>query len=154
MAAGLLRSAMGTARGLVLRLWLVLEFLYWRGEDGYAPPPELIRKDTLLDAAKLVAEYIMPMAERTYGDAAYTVVDRNTATLARWIAKGRPTEVHVRQLQRNVRLPGLNTAEAIHDACNALVEAGWLEQPPRAGGQQGRAREAYPVSPRLKEVLP
>jgi Protein of unknown function (DUF3987) len=125
-AAGLLRSAMGKARGLVLRLSLVLEFLYWCAEDGYKAPPESIRKDSLLAAAKLVAEYIMPMAERTYGDAACTTVDRNTTTLARWIADKRPAAVHVREMQRNVRLPGLTTAEAIHGACAALVEAAWL----------------------------
>jgi hypothetical protein len=47
----------------------------------------------LLAAARLVSEYVMPMAERTYGDAACTVVDRNTATLARWIERcSRPSD--------------------------------------------------------------
>jgi hypothetical protein len=57
---------------------------------------------------------------------ACTTVDRNTTTLARWIADKRPAAVHVREMQRNVRLPGLTTAEAIHGACAALVEAAWL----------------------------
>jgi 5S rRNA maturation endonuclease (ribonuclease M5) len=152
MAAGLMRSAMGKARGLVLRLSLVLEYLYWCAEDGFAAPPETIPESTLLAAAKFVAEYVMPMAERTYGDAACTTADRDTATLARWIARERPTEIHVRHMQRKVRLPGLTTASAIHAACAALIEAGWLGQP-AGGGFRQKPQGVYPVSPRLREVL-
>jgi hypothetical protein len=148
-AAGLMRSAMGKARGLALRLSLVLEYLYWCAEDGYTAPPEVIRESTLLAAVKFVTEYVMPMAERTYGDAACTTADRNTATLARWIARERPDEIHVRNMLREVRLPGLTTADAIHAACKALIEAGWLEWPASVGFQQRKR-----VSPRLKEVLP
>jgi hypothetical protein len=49
-----------------------------------------------------------------YGDAACPEA-RNLTTLARWIAKQRPNAVHVRDIQRNIRLPGLVTADAIHD---------------------------------------
>jgi hypothetical protein len=153
-AAGLMRSAIGKARGLALRLSLVLAYLHWCAEDGYDAPPEFIGEAALLAAAKFVSEYVMPMAERTYGDAACTNTDRNTATLARWIAKERPSEIHVRDMQRKIRLPGLTTADAIHAACKALIEAGWLGQPTASKGFQQRGKEAYPVSPRLKEVLP
>lgn len=152
-AAGLSNSAIGKARGLVLRLSLVLEYLHWCAEDGYSASPEVIGEHTLLAAIKFVGEYVMPMAERTYGDAACPKMDRSTATLARWIAKAKPEEVHVRDLQRKVRLQGLTKADDIHAACRALVESGWLGQPLKAG-QQEKKREAYPVSPRLKEVLP
>jgi hypothetical protein len=152
-AAGLSNSAIGKARGLVLRLSLVLEYLHWCAEDGYSASPEVIGEHTLLAAIKFVGEYVMPMAERTYGDAACPKMDRSTATLARWIAKAKPEEVHVRDLQRKVRLQGLTKADDIHAACRALVESGWLGLPLKAG-QQEKKREAYPVSPRLKEVLP
>jgi hypothetical protein len=151
-AGGLMRSALGKARGLALRLSLVLEHLYWCAEGGYSAPPSVIKEDTMIAAEKFVGEYAMPMAERTYGDAACTVLDRNTATLARWIAKTRPEEVHVRHLQRKVHLPGLRAAEEIHASCKALVEIGWLTPAPGRGGQQ-HGREAYPVSPRLKDAL-
>jgi len=74
--AGLMRSAMGKARGLALRLSLVLEHLYWSAEDGYSAPPDVIEESTLLAAARFVSEYAMPMAERTYGDAAMTPARR------------------------------------------------------------------------------
>jgi hypothetical protein len=151
-AGGLMRSTIGKARGLTLRLSLLLAYLWWCAKDGCEAPPGEISEQAFLAAAKLVAEYFLPMAERVFGDAACPASDRNAATLARWIARERPTEVHVRHLQREVRLPGLSTADAIHAACKMLVEAGWLGEP-RTGGFQQRGRAAYPVSPRLSEAL-
>jgi hypothetical protein len=90
----------------------------------------------------------MPMAEKIYGDAATRPEDRNAATLARWIRKTKPTEVHVRQMQRVVRLPGLGDAAAIHTAAGVLVDAGWLILP-KAGEFQHRSRASYPVNPRV-----
>ncbi|MCL2430492.1 MAG: YfjI family protein [Alphaproteobacteria bacterium] len=150
---GLTRSAVGKARGLVLRLSLVFQYLRWCGEDGYAAPPATIGEDALVAAAKFVSEYVLPMAERTYGDAKRPEVEHNAATLARWVAGQRPDVVHVRHVQRNVRLPGLVTADAIHTACRELIEAGWLRKPAGGTGFQQRGAKAYPVSPRLIDLL-
>ena len=88
-AGGLMRSAFGKARGLALRLSLVLEYLWWcGGEDGMAPPPTVDVRGAFLAAARLVADYLMPTAERVYGDAAAPKADRDAATLARWISRG------------------------------------------------------------------
>jgi hypothetical protein len=151
-AGGPLRSALGKARGQVLRLALVLELLWWCGEDGMAPPPADVGLRALAAAALLIGDYFMPMAERVYGDAAATERERGAATLARWITKTRLREVHVRHLQREVRLPGLRTAEQIRAAAEVLVEADWL-CPPAAGTEFGqRGRVAYPVNPRVWEM--
>jgi hypothetical protein len=152
-AGGLMRSAYGKARGLALRLSLVLEYLWWCAEAGMAPPPAMISQAAFLAAARLVSDYLMPMAERVYGDAAARTEDRNAATLARWLIKNHPTEVHVRHLQREVRLPDVGTAEAIHAAARVLVEAGWL-LPPETSGVPGRPKAAYRVNPRLWETKP
>ena len=48
----------------------------------------------------LISDYFMQMAEGVYGDAAATERERGAATLARWIFRERPTERHVRRLQR------------------------------------------------------
>lgn len=146
-AGGLFVSALGKARGLALRLALVIEYLWWAG-GGTGREPNSISDAAFLAAAALVGNYLMPMAERMYGDASATRATKNAATLARWIIKHRPPEVHVRTLQREVRLPGLGEAESIHEACNALIEAGWLYAPPR-GGRDGRARAAYAVRPEV-----
>ena len=115
-------------------------------------PPVTISEAAFAAAVHLVADHLMPMAERVYGDAAVRPEDRNAATLARWIVKERAQEVHVRRLQREVRLPGLGDAEAIHAAARVLVEAGWLIPPPRGAFQQ-RAKASYAVNPKVLETL-
>jgi hypothetical protein len=157
MTEGPLRSAYGKARGLALRLSMVLELLHWAASDPYPfnpGPPSVISEAAFGDACRLVSDYVMPMAARTYGDALADRADRGAALLARWIVgtKPRPTEVHVRTIQRKVRIAGLNTANDIHVACKALVEAGWLTSAPSGHGN-ARARVAYPVNPTLWEAL-
>jgi hypothetical protein len=150
--AGLLKSAYGKARGTALRLSLVLEWLWWCGKSGMPLPPETISPQAFLAAAALVADYFMPMAERVYGDAAATGIERMMATLARWIIEKRPNEVHVRHLQRSVRLPGLRTAGQIISAADGLVEADWLRAPSPVrsfGRGKGRAPVVYSVNPKL-----
>jgi hypothetical protein len=151
-AGGSLRSALGKARGEALRLALVLELLWWCGEDGMAPPPARIGPRAFAAAALLIGDYFMPMAERVYGDAAATERERGAATLARWITTARPTELHVRHLQREVRLPGLRTADEIRAAADVLVEADWLRAPARGDEFGQRGRIAYAVNPRLWET--
>lgn len=148
-AGGLLRSAYGKARGLALRVSLTLELLTWCAEGGLSAPPEQISAEALSHACKLVEEYFMPMAARVYGDAAIPDVERHAATLAKWLSLVKPTYVHVRTVQREARLPGLRTAEAIRAACDALVEADWLRQPAGGSGFQARGKVAYPVNPAL-----
>jgi hypothetical protein len=148
-AGGLLRTAYGKARGQVLRLALNLEFLWWCGDTGMTPPPMTISQRAFAAAALLVSDYFIPMAERIYGDAAATTAERNAATLARWLRKTRPDEVHVRNLQREVRLPGLKSADDIRAAADVLVEADWLRSPASGTEFGQRGRISYAVNPRL-----
>jgi hypothetical protein len=149
-AGGLLQSAYGKARGLALRLSLVLTMLRWCGTDGMASLPVETDRDTFIAACDLVADYFIPMAQRVYGDAAATQVERNAATLARWIRREKASEVHVRHLQREVRLSGLGDAETIRAAADLLVEAGWLI-PPRVGFGTER-KVSYSVNPVVVET--
>ena len=152
-AAGLMRSACGKARGTVLRLSLVMEYLWWCASEGMQAPPKQITGNGFAAAAALVSDYLMPMSERVYGDAATSAPDRNAATLARWIVKQRPAEVNVRKLQREVRLPGLSDAASIHEAAGALVEAGWLAERLKGNGN-GRPKASYAANPHLWTVAP
>lgn len=151
-AGGLMRSALGKARGLALRLSLIIELLWWCAQEGLAPPPTQISARAFAAAAHLLEDYFIPMADRVYGDAAASSRDRNAATLARWIIREHPGDVYVRHLQRDVRLPCLTTAEAIHEAAGALVDADWLAKPPAGVGHRGRS--AYPINPRVWETAP
>ena len=150
-----MRSALGKARGQALRLSLVLEFLWWCAEPGIAGPPIRISAEAFSQAVRLMRDYFVPMAERTYGDAASTEAERNASMLAAWIKRERPDEVHVRHLQRTIRLPGLRTAADIHAAAELLVDADWLSAPPKVTEYgPGRSRVAYAVNRRLFELLP
>jgi hypothetical protein len=153
LTEGLMRSTYGKARGLALRLSLVLEFLWWCGRDGMEAPPSSISDAALEAAGRWICDYSIPMSDRTYGDAACSKADRDIATLARWIAQERPREVHVRTLQREVRLPGLRDAADIHAACGGLVDAGWLMSIAGKTGFQHRPRVAYAINPRLWDYL-
>jgi len=117
-----------------------------------AAPSAQISARAFTAAATLLSDYFMPGAERVYGDAAATAEDRNAATLARWVVRERPPEIHVRYLQREVRLPGLTKAETIHTAAAVLVEAEWLKGPQPGTGFGQRGRNAYTVNPRLREA--
>jgi hypothetical protein len=146
---GLTRSAYGKARGQALRLALVLEMLWWCGEEGASPPPTCISTRAFEAAERFVGEYFMAMAERIYSGTGGSFVDEDAATLARWMLKVRPTKVHVRHLQRKVRLPGLRTAPKIHSAAERLVALNWL-YPLTPNNHFGpRTCLAYPVNPRL-----
>jgi hypothetical protein len=146
-AGGLLRSAFGKARGAALRLSLVLEWLWCCAKADMSLPPDAISEEAFIAAATLVGEYFIPMAERVFGDAGATDVERNAATLARWIDKEHPDEVHVRRLLREVRLPGLRSAEQIKKAADMLVEADWLRAPIIGFGAQSKV--VYVINPRL-----
>lgn len=149
---GLMASAAGKAPGLVLRLALVLEFLEVAGTN--APPPGAVSHAALLRGIALWTDYFTPMAQRVYGDAALPEADRDAATLARWIARERPTVVNARELRRHVRLPGLTKADRVKAAIAVLVEAGWLAVVGgRAGKTPGRQRADFRVRPELFEAL-
>ena len=150
-AYGLMRSELGKGRGHVLRLSLVLEFLWWCAADHITAPPSSISERAFIAACCFMADYAIPMAERTYGDAVAKQADRNAAMLARWILKIRPAEVNTRRLLREARLPGLVDAETAHEACQILVDACWLFEPVSTG-KGGRPRASYPINPRVYEA--
>jgi hypothetical protein len=152
-AEGPLRSAFGKARGQALRLALVIEMSWWCGEEGMSPPPTRVSTRAFDAASRLVGDYFMEMAVRVYGNAGGSCLDRDAATLGHWIIGARPTEVHVRHLQRKVRLPGFHTAAQIHSAAERLVALNWL-YPPAPSNRFGlRTRLAYLVNPRLWESI-
>jgi hypothetical protein len=148
-ASGLLSAAFGKARGQALRLALVLEMLWWCGEDGVSPPPTRLSPRAFGAAAELIGDYFMAMAEAVYGEDTVSMQHRNAANLAHWILRTCPKEIHIRHLQREARLPGLRTAAQIRDAADVLVAMGWL-YPPTPNSRFGpRTRLSYLINPQL-----
>ena len=73
----------------------------------------------------------------------------NAATLARWMMTARATELHVRDVQRQVRR---RTAQQVRAAIDILVEADWLRTPVPGTGARQHGRIVYAVNPRLWEA--
>jgi hypothetical protein len=78
-------------------------------------------------------------------------VQRNAATLARWILSEEPDEVYVPQLMREVRLSGLRSVERIEAAAEMLIKANWLYAIVRPN-EQGKIAY-YAINPRLWEPV-
>ena len=166
--AGLFLSWMGKLPAVACRLALMLEHLWWAGDHPDHGPPRHVTKAAILAAVGLVDAYLVPMAERTFGDLALLQIERNAATLARWILASRDVlretfrkahngraqadhelTVNARELRRR-RLPGLHESATVRAALSELVEAGWLvRRPERDGDKPGRKREDYLVNPRI-----
>lgn len=149
-AGPLYKGTVGKMPGIVLRLALVIEHLRWA--DGGGAEPATVSHWSLAAALELADGYIKPMALRVYGDAALPAVERHAATMARYILRHRPARVNVRDIQRQWRLPGLKTAEAVKDALSLLADADWLRPAPgREGDTHGRQRADFLVNPKLME---
>lgn len=142
----------GKAGSLVLRTALVLELLAW-ADGSDVVEPKVVSAATLAKVWAFVEGYARPMAMRVFGDAALSPVDRNAATLARYIVKQRLAIVNVRAIHRGPpKLPGLKDSKAVAEAVAALVDADWLRDAgARAGDTAGRRSGDYVVNP---AVLP
>ena len=147
---GLLRSALGKARGQALRLALVLTFLRWCVEGG--PEPSQISCEALEAAAALLEDYFLPMAERVLADASIPQAERDARTLALHIVETHAAHVNVSVLRDKARLPGLRETETVKAACQFLAEAGWL-LPPVTNVTGGRPRGDWTVNPVLWAAL-
>ena len=151
-AHGLLKSALGKARGQALRLALVLEFLWWCAA-GDGPEPSRVSKRAVEAAAGLMDAYFLPMAARVLRDASVPEEARDARTLAAWIMAARPAAVNVSEIRDTARLPGLRDSDAVKAACRFLAEAGWLSSP-EPSGRAGRPRGDWTVNPLLFEAVP
>ena len=152
-AGGLLRSALGKARGQALRLALVLEMLWWCGEDGMAPPPAQISARAFAAAALLLDRLFPADGRARLWRCRRGPRERNAATLARWIIAERPAEVHVRQPAAGGAAAGPGTAEQYprRRRCAGRGRLAALRR--HRGAEFGqRGRVAYAVNPRLWEA--
>lgn len=147
-SSGMLKSFVGKLPGMALRLTLVAQYSEWAFCGG--EEPRSISKATVEAVADFLESYAMPMAARVYGDAALPVVERNAATVARYLMKHKLKTLNARDLRRSAGLPGLRDADAVRGALEALIEASWLRpSPSRRSDTPGRQRADYHVNPAI-----
>lgn len=146
----LFKSFVGKLPGMVLRIALVIELTDWAERGG--TEPDTVCAAVLLRAREFVDAYAQPMAKRVFGDAALPAVERNAATLARYIIHTKACVVNLRKVQRQ-RLPGLGAADDLGDAAEVLTEANWLfPSGTRAGATPGRKTGDFTVNPLVHTV--
>ncbi len=151
-AASLYKGFCGKLRGTALRLSLACELLGWAAGDE-ASEPKSISVRSIVAALDFIESYAKPTALRVFGDAALPVSDRNAALLARQIIKRKAPRINARDVRRDWAIPTLKIADAVDEACEALVEANWLRPAPsRAGSTPGKARKDFLVNPQVLGV--
>lgn len=151
-AAGMLKSFVGKLDGIALRLALAIELATWAWLGG--DEPRSVSRASVVAVADFIEGYALPMAQRVYGDAALPVVERNAATVAKYIQRTGLTSFNARDLRRAAGLPGLRDAEQFKAALDALVEADWLRSSPtRQGSTLGRRSADYLVNPAINGGL-
>jgi hypothetical protein len=149
--SALLKGHFGKMPGLVLRLALVLEFLWWTLEA--MPEPQTVSLAAIEAAAGLVDEYFKPMALRVFGDAAIPKGDKLAAQLGRWLVRTKRARFNTRHARRTPDGPGIRDAGDMNQAIEVLVDAGWIEPAGERSGQTpGRAKADYVVNPKVWEA--
>lgn len=153
-AEGLFCSWLGKLPGMALRLAVVFEHLWWCPSEGQAAPAA-ISGQAAIEAIAFLDSYVVPMARRTFGDAARDQQERDAAALARWLATQSPVPetVNARELRHVGILPQKSAAR--YDAALAeLADADWLRPAPaRHGDSKGRPRKDWAVNPKLQGAL-
>ena len=143
---------LGKAPSHCLRLATTLALLDWslvpvNGE------PQAIEREHVERAVRLVESYFLPMARRTFGDAAIPEQELNAMTLARWLRERQATRFNAREARTQIR--GRLRATADMDrACATLVEAGLIRPHlARSGTSKGRLRRDFEVNPAVRGPL-
>jgi hypothetical protein len=131
-ATGLFAGTLGKARGHVLRLSLVIEYLWWC-EDPSGKEPEQISVHAVNAAAALMESYFIPMAERVYGDAAIPAADRAAMVLIKYLRKSGLSRFNARMARREIG-GALRNPSTMEAACETLVDAGLIRALPKQDG--------------------
>ena len=144
-----LKSAYGKYPGIVLRLALVIEHLWWSATDSEAMPV-IVTTEALDAAIKYIEEYAKPMLARVYGSNAVSPAMQNAAMILRYILRTKRERLNKTEIRDEARLPGLYDAKTIQKALDVLVEGGFLRQLPDPQVRSvGRPRADYLVNPKL-----
>ena len=151
-ASGKLASHYGKLPGIVLRLSLVLEYLWWAVRADL-PEPREVSVRALAAAIALVDEYFVPMAVRAFSDAALPQERRLASSLARHIVTNKLCRINARDLYKDGKVSGLVDRAAVDIATQYLIESNWITPAPsRNGVGSGRQRKDFDVNPKVFEV--
>ncbi|MFC1672654.1 DUF3987 domain-containing protein [Pseudomonadota bacterium] len=129
---GAIASWWGKMPGVCLRLALCFEYLWLSSttrQESFSVSYAAIEAATVM-----IEQYLKPMAERAYGDAALSKAERDAAALAKWIVKNEPKLINVREIQRMSGIPSLKKVDEVKGAVAVLLDGDWLRADPRRNG--------------------
>lgn len=162
---GRLSSAFGKARGHMLRMAGLFEFIWWAdkeaqnefGDSDELPVPQEITLAAMKAAIEYRESYMLPMQKRVYQHSNITVEMRAARALASWIVNRKKDEFSIRDVKLDASIPEINRyskTETIEETLSVLVGFRWVERvQKRPGKQGGRPREVFRVNPRVWELL-
>jgi hypothetical protein len=138
-----LAGMLGKARGLLVRLTLVIHLAAWAA--GEHANPRDINTTSLTRALKLLEDYLLPTWRRVFAAFGKTAADDGAHRIAKWIKAERRTEVRFRDI-RLKHWKGLSEDREIQAAINMLIAHRWLGDPIQKP-TRGRPSTIYPVNP-------
>ena len=150
--SGLLAGHMGKMPGILLRLALALELLWWTASPN-ENEPETVSYKAILGAETLVVDYFIPMARRVFGDAGLPKERKLATGLAKYIVSNSLERINGREVYRKAVVPGIKRAEDFKLAVDYLVDCDFLKSDPqRSDEHPGAKRGDYAVNPLVFEV--
>lgn len=147
-ANDMLLGSFGKANGLVVRLAMIFEFLWWSIDWDNDDPPQRIHDDAVEAAILFRDTYIKPMQERTFG---ISESDNRMRGLLRYLVKHKPKTIDQRMIYR-ARVLGQNIKSA--EVGMALLEAeqlGWIS-PPRKSDSTTKSKRLFDVHPKIRAI--
>lgn len=155
LTTGTLSGAFGKADGMVARLALVLEHLWWAA-DGFSDEaaPEAVSLKAVKAAIRLRDGYFKPMQLRVFNHGASDSSLNQARRLAAWILRERPATVGTRDVTHGSSGTGFGHADAkdVVVAIEALVKAQWLVPIDVETGKRGRPSRRYKIDKRVYEM--
>ena len=149
-ASGKLAGAVGKLDGNCLRLSLVIEFLAWAWTGALRPEPQQVGLLAVLNAMRLIDEWVRPNLERVFAEASLPKVRKDAMAIGHWLFRTKPKEVNARQLRRQPGFSGPKEAKELDAAFEMLVDAKWLML--KEPDKPGRPRKDYTVNPAIYEA--
>lgn len=144
---GLIGTSLGKMPGRAMRLALTFELLAWATREDNAVEPTEISADTMASAIAFLDDYAVPMLRRAIGEAGLPQAERDAASIARRIAKDRPTVVNSSAARKARWLQGKANATRYAEAFAELVDAKWLlPDGQRDGDTLGRKTSDFRVA--------
>lgn len=149
-AGGRLAGAIGKLDGVTLRIAQTLEFLAWAWSRSDEPEPEKIGLRSVLDAMRIVDNWVRPTLERVFAEASLPQAQRDAMIVGRWLLKSKPRSVNARELRRQPGFTGPKDAKQLDAAIELLADARWLVPVPCDG--PGRPRKDFVVNKAIYET--